>query len=90
MVATPALAATNYDVFSSVVDIEPDATLEVVETITGSFDEPRHGNAEGIWHPRAQLRLGFGVFPRAVDDVGVDGDGGDAPLDQLGRQLRVV
>lgn len=43
MVATPALAATNYDVFSSVVDIEPDATLEVVETITGSFDEPRHG-----------------------------------------------
>ena len=41
--ATPALAATNYDAFSAVVDIEPDSSIEVAETITGTFDEPRHG-----------------------------------------------
>ncbi len=41
--ATPAFAATRYDAFSSVIDVRPDASLEVVETITGSFDAPRHG-----------------------------------------------
>jgi len=66
---TPTLAATNYDVFSAVVDIEPDASLEVVETITGSFDTPRHGIFRNIpyqYRTAAGMNETIGITVEAV------------------------